>query len=228
MQTVVDWGFGRETSRFNSQRPRLDWIDGFMKRQNLVLRKSSNIKRSRASINEDNLTSFFNELEESGIKNIPPTNIFNHDETVLSDDPGAQRILSRRGTRRVEMVREHSKTNTSIMFCGSVSGHLLPPYVVYKAANLYEGWTTGAPQGCLFNVTKSGWFDKPTFEDWFRKLFIPAVAHLPGTKVAIGDNLAAHFSVEVVQLAVENNIMFIALPANSTYLLQPLDLAVFR
>ena len=172
VQTVVDRGFGftkpllqdfvkryienvgRETLRFNSQRPGLDWIDGFMKRQNLVLRKSSNIKRGRASINEDNLTSFFNELEESGIKNIPPTNIFNYDETALSDDPAAPRILCRRGTRRVEMVREHSKTNTSIMFCGSASGHLLPLYVVYKAANLYEGWTTVAPQGSLFNVTK--------------------------------------------------------------------------
>ena len=35
------------------------------------------------------------------------------------------------------------------MFCGSASVQLFTPYVVYKAQNLYEGWTREAPDGSL-------------------------------------------------------------------------------
>ena len=52
--------------------------------------------------------------------------------------------------------------------------------------------------------------------------------HLEGTKLLIGDNLASHFSAEVVRLAKEKDVYFTALPPNSTHLLQPLDVAVFR
>ena len=44
----------------------------------------------------------------------------------------------------------------------------------------------------------------------------------------IDDNLAAHLSVDVVELAVSNNIKFTCLLPHSSYLLQPPDVAVFR
>ena len=128
----------------------------------------------------------------------------------------------------MEIVQEHSKTNVSLMFCGSAAGELLPPHVVFRAQNLYEEWTRGAPQGTMFSVSKSGWFDGPLFLQWMRDLFIPHIQGRTGQICLIGDNLAAHFSVEVVKLAVDNNIKFIFLPPNSTHLLQPLDVAVFR
>jgi len=52
-----------------------------------------------------------------------------------------------RGFRRVECVKENSKQNFSIMFCGDATGHYLPPMVVYKAKNLYANWTKGGPLG---------------------------------------------------------------------------------
>lgn len=118
--------------------------------------------------------------------------------------------------------------NISIMVCGSADGELLPPYVVYKAQNLYDGWTLGGPAGTRYSVSKSGWFDMEIFEKWFRDIFLEAVSSTPGRKILIGDNLASHFSVNVIQLAKENDILFVALPPNTTHLMQPLDVSVFR
>lgn len=66
------------------------------------------------------------------------------------------------------------------------------------------------------------------FEDWFTFSFIPHIKNLVGTKVLIGDNLASHLSINVINLCRINGVKFVLLPPNSTHLCQPLDLAFFR
>ena len=113
------------------------------------------------------------------------------------------------------------------MFCGSASGQILPPYVVYKSEHLRTTWTKGGPQNTRYNRSKSGWFDANTFADWFEFTFIPHCRTLDGRKVILGDNLSSHFSKRVLELSEQNNLTFICLPPNSTHLLQPLDVAFF-
>jgi DDE superfamily endonuclease len=113
------------------------------------------------------------------------------------------------------------------MFCGSATGEFLPPYVVYKGLNCYEGWTVGGPKGAAYTSTKSGWFDMFVFTDWFKKIFLPHVRRQEGPKLLVGDNLASHISLEVITLCRENNIRFVCLPPNSTDKMQPLDVGVF-
>ena len=246
IKQVTEWGFGfcrktvallikgyldqqgRVESRFKDNLPGEDFVVSFMKRNKMVYRKPGNIKRARSSVSAQDIESFFREMEAAGADQIPSTNIYNFDETALSDDPGACNVVVPRGARRVEVVKEHSKVNISIMICGSAEGELLPPHVVYKATNLYEGWTVGGPSGAQYSVSKSGWFDMDIFEKWFRDVFLEAVRSKPGRKILIGDNLASHFSVNVVRMARENDILFVALPPNTTHIMQPLDVSVFR
>lgn len=82
----------------------------------------------------------------------------------------------------------------------------------------------GGRPGTWYGRTKSGWFDTYTFFDWFGTLFLPAIKHLEGTRVIIGNNLSSHFNSEVLRLAEENKVIFCYLPPNSTYLCQPLAL----
>lgn len=244
LQQMADWGIGfsvtdvqilfkkylesieREVPYFKNNYPGYDFIKSFMERNNMTNRAAGNIKRSRAAISKIDIESFFTELDKAG--DILPQNFYNYDETALADDPGNKKVLVRRGTRRVELVREHSKSNISIMICGNAAGDLLPPFVCYKAKNLYEGWMQGGPSGTEYSATASGWFEMDTFQRWFMKIFIPKVSNDKSPKVLIGDNLASHFNHDVIRIARENNIYFCTLPPNSTHLMQPLDVSVFR
>ena len=124
-------------------------------------------------------------------------------------------------------MQDHSKTFMSVMRCGSASEECLLPMVVYKAENLYKSWLKGGLKGCVYNVTKSGWFDSACFQQWFDEIFMKTMAEKPGKYVLLGDNLALHFNLEVIKIAQQNDVYFAMLLPNATNLLQPLDVCIF-
>ena len=214
-------------SRFQNNCPGPDWLCSFMKRHNITKRIADNVTPARAEISLSNVTEYFGELKEA-LSDIPPQNIINYDETNITDDPGAKRVLCHRGVKRIERKMHHSKTAISLMYSIAADGTFLPPMVVYKAQSCYSEWTQGGPEGTLYDATPSGWFDSRCFHRWFSEILLPYAATLQGPKAVIGDNLAAHFTESVVSAAVDNNIRFICLMPNATHILQPLDVAVFR
>ncbi|XP_047107714.1 MFS-type transporter clz9-like [Schistocerca piceifrons] len=172
---------------------------------------------------------YFSELQKS-LDGIPPEEIINYDETNITDDPGVKRVFGRRGSKRVYRMMGSSKSSISVMFCGTASGELLPPYVVYGASHVYDTSRQGGPKGALYGCSKTSWFNEIIFSDWFEGIILPYVKKLPKEvpKVVIGDNLCSHISINVLQKCREHNIKFILLPPNSTHLCQPVDVAYFR
>ena len=252
IQVVSQWGFpfttldmrmvakrmlysaGKNIKCFKNNVPSAELARLFLKRyaSELTQRSCQNIKRVRASVSPDQINQYFDNLTRS-LKNtdgseIPPHCVFNYDETNLTDDPGLKKCVFKRGVKYPERIKDSSKSSTSVMFCGSAAGNVLPPYVVYKSDHLWDLWTQGGLKGARYNRSKSGWFDAVTFQDWFHKLFVPYAKRLGQRVVLIGDNLASHFSDGVLRAAQENNISFVCLPKNSTHLCQPLDVAFYR
>nr|XP_023021896.1 uncharacterized protein LOC111510230 [Leptinotarsa decemlineata] len=220
---------GRMVPRFKDNLPGKEFAYSFLKRHSDMLseRMYQNIKRARAGVTRVTITEYFKHLSAE-LEGTPASNIINYDETNLCDDPGRKKIIAKRGCKYPERIMNHSKSSTSIMFAASGSGDLLPCYVVYKAVNMYDSWTTGGPPRTRYNRSKSGWFDNYCFEDWVHSIAIPYLKKLPGKKILIGDNLSSHLSVQSIQECSENNISFIFLPSNSTHLTQPLDVAFFK
>ena len=232
---------GRQVTRFKNNIPGRDWVYSLIKRHkaSLTQRLAANIKRARASVSPEVIRKYFENLQTS-THDVPPSNMFNYDETNMADDPGKKKWLYRRGKKYPENIINHSKSAISIMFCGSASGVLLPPYVIYKSEHLWDRWTENGPKGhpccedrCCssgsrYNRTKSGRIKASCFTDWFRSTFLPHAMNLPGKKVLIGDNLSSHFTDEVLELCNDNNIVILFLPPNSTHLTQPLDVSFFR
>lgn len=218
---------GRD-SKFEDNLPSKRFIVRFMSRhKELSLRRANPIKRSRAKVSREQVTEFIKNWQKE-IRGVPPTHIFNFDETNLQDDPGINKRFFKKGEKYCEFVQNTSKQAFSVMFCGTASGHMLPPMVLYKAKGIYPSWSTGGPRGTVWSFSKSGWFDADKFREFFNNLLLPYAQKLPGKKVAICDNLASHISVDVIESCRENNIAFVCLPPYSTDKLQPLDVGVFR
>lgn len=108
----------------------------FVSNKSLTQNLGENIKRVRAFISRSTFTKYFDNLEEV-IRDVPDTHIFNYDETNFSDDPGKKLVVVRRGVKHPEVICDSSKTSTSLMFCVSVSGEMIPPNTVYKSFHLY-------------------------------------------------------------------------------------------
>lgn len=148
---------------------------------------------------------------------------------ILSEvNIGRKKIITKRGTKYPERVMNSSKAAVSIMMACTAAGEILPPYVVYKAQNLFDTWIQSGPKGARYNRSQSGWFDCTIFEDWVTSMIIPFFENKPGKKCLIGDNLSSHLSIDLIRKCYEKDIHFIFLPANSTHITQPLDVAFFR
>lgn len=179
MITVSEWGFPfaradlcqlvkiyldkskRTAHQFKENYPSLEWAERFIHRHKheLTERVCQNIKLARAGLTVETMNVYFDNLTASLTfpdgSIIPPERIFNYDETNLCDDPGVKRCIFKRGVKYPERVRDSSKASTSLMFCGSAAGQMLPPYVVYKAIHLYDTWMVGGPANTryFFHVT---------------------------------------------------------------------------
>ena len=57
-----------------------------------------NIKKAQANVNEEILKEYIQHLTKT-IQNVPPGNIYNYDETNLTDDPGSKKCLVKRGSK---------------------------------------------------------------------------------------------------------------------------------
>lgn len=213
---------------FKSNLPGYEWMKSFLKRHpSLTCRFSTNIKKNRAAVSEDTICEYMDNLKVS-IDGIPPERVYNYDETCLSDDPGKKKVVCKRGSKYIESIANYSKSSTSVMFCGSAAGELLPPYTVYKAEHMWSTWVENGPEGARYNRSKSGWFDSICFEDWFASLFLPCIRRFNREPVLLlGDNLSSHINLKVLEACEENNVRFVCLPPNTTHIAQPLDVAYF-
>ncbi|KAJ4429217.1 hypothetical protein ANN_26220, partial [Periplaneta americana] len=193
----------RTEKRFQNNMPGTDWAKSFFEHQckHIEEKLAANIKRSRAAVSRQTIEDYLNRLSVE-VDGVPSENIWNFDETNLSDDPGKKVIVS-------------------------AAGALLPSCVAYKGERMFDAYAAGGPPGAHFNVSKSGWFDMNLFLDWFQKYFLPAAKKLEEKKILIADNLSSHVSLEVLRFCQVHDIRFIFLPANSTHLLQPLGATVF-
>ena len=162
----------RKVNRFKNNTPGEDWARSFLKRHRTAIgrRTCQNIKTARAQMTKDDFVQYFDNLKEV-LEDVPPTNILNYDETNLSDDPGNEKLIFKRGVKYPERIQNYTKGSTSVMFCGTATGDLLEPYVVYKATNMWNSWTTGGPPRVCYNRSKSGWFDNVCFNDWFTSYY---------------------------------------------------------
>ena len=183
--------------QFAGNMPGVEWVKSFLKRnKQLSVRFTSNIKRKRAEVGTVIINNFFDNITPE-LAGVPPSNIWNYDETNLTDDPGNKLVITKRGSKYPERIINLTKSATSLMYCGNAEGHILSPYIVYKADSMWTTWTENGPKGACYNRSKSGWFDSSCFTDWFESLLLPELKKTSGKHVLMGGNLLSHINTYV-------------------------------
>jgi len=216
-------------------KPGIEWLYGFERRwkSELTRRVAQPLPANRAyACNSRVVEDFFDKLLDIFNRlnlHTKPQNIFNVDETGFQTDIGSQKIFCKRGLKNPhKTVASSTKTMYTVQVCCSAIGNFLPLYVVYKGKHLYDLWCKGGPEDAVFNCSPSGWMESDQFVEWFEKVFVPAVSELEGGKLLLFDGHNSHISTRVVDIAVQNDIELLCLPAHTSSILQPLDVGVFK
>jgi len=77
---------------FKQNMPSHRWARSFIARHGLTIRYADNVKVSRAAVDQTAVNEYFDNLETS-LANVEPENVFNFDETNISDNPGKRKVL---------------------------------------------------------------------------------------------------------------------------------------
>jgi hypothetical protein len=103
---VKDYLDKNRVTRFKDNRPGRMWVKGFLARhkERVTIKKPKNIRRSRAAVSPDDIREYHNNLTRE-LEGIPPSNIFNCDESCLQDDPSAHKCIFSKGVRYPEQAR---------------------------------------------------------------------------------------------------------------------------
>ena len=114
------------------------------------------------------------------------------------------------------------------MLCAaSAAGFPLPPMIIYPKAYPGGAYTFAGPDDAVYGKSESGYVDSELFIKWMEKIFLKfAVPERP--IILFIDGHKSHVTLDVIDMARNNDVILFCLPPHTTHALQPLDVAVFK
>ncbi|KAI1000311.1 hypothetical protein K3495_g7884 [Podosphaera aphanis] len=110
----------------------------------------------------------------------------------------------------------------------SAHGRKLRCLVIFKGKNLQNTWfPSESVPNWFYTTSENGWTSKAIGNEWLKTVFIPAAFSNDRTKLLVLDGHGSHTDLEFMQLCKKHKIHLLFLPAHSSHILQPLDLAPF-
>lgn len=209
-----------------------DWAYSILSRMGFVLRKASTAK-SRYMVHQ------FKELKKTFLDNvrttvemeeIPPELVLNWDQTGIKILPTSLWTMEKQGSKRVEITGASDKRQITAVFCCSLVGDFLPIQLIYHGKTNRCHPKYQFPAGWSITHSPKHWSNEQTMLKYIDDIIIPYVKQVRcGREVAavvIMDNFKGQITEAVLSLLDENDIHICLIPANTTDLLQPLDISV--
>ena len=214
---------------FAYNRPGRTWTKKFFKRNKLSLKKASMICISRKSntANPFVIYDFYDKLQFILDSNpdITAENIWNCDESGFPTDPAKSKVVGPTNQPAYKLSFGARRENITTLAVCSASGKVLDPLIIFQGKHFQSTWRgTQALPNCYYGVTKNGWMETSTFNDWF-ELFTNE--HTGRPMLLLFDGHMSHISVRVIEKALRDNIHILKFPPHVTDILQPLDKCCF-
>ncbi|KAJ2949894.1 hypothetical protein O0L34_g11214 [Tuta absoluta] len=222
---------------FTDNRPGRKWYSLFLNRHPAISeRTAQNLTTARDAVTEENFKSWFMEVEsyiqENNLKEASedPRRIFNTDESAFYLSPKAGKVLAKKGDKHIYQSSGDEKDNLTVLITGNAAGELAPTMVVFAYERVPSAISSRFPEEWNIGRSPSGWMCGATFFEYIANKFNPWLVqqNIPKPVLFFLDGHRSHLTLHLSNFCAENGIEIIALYPNSTHILQPMDLAVFR
>ncbi|CAH0549892.1 unnamed protein product [Brassicogethes aeneus] len=225
---------GKETL-FKDGKPGQKWYLNFLRRHpEISLREAETITKARALITEESIRLWFRNLRMYLTQNNcidildDPSRILNGDESGFPLCPKTGKVLGPRGYKNLYKIKTGSdKENVTVLVQGSHQQNETkfpdfsrPPKAIVE--NMPPSWVLGK--------SESGWMRSDVFFEYIANDFNKWVDEnkLKRPILLLVDGHRSHMSLPFSQFCDANKIILYALPPNTTHMLQPADVSVFR
>lgn len=207
------------------------WWSGFKRRNPTVITcQSKTLSYIRgACSNRDRITTFLGLLDtwkqELNVEN-RPNNIWNVDESGLSDMLKTEQVVSIKGITPFQIVAGERGELFTVLVYISAGGLVAPPMLIFKGHRVPAAWREAAPVGWLIRANPSGYITTDLFAEYGRAFVaFLELKGLSGDKhLLLLDQHSAHlFNFEFMNLMKRKQIMVCSFPPHTSHLLQPLD-----
>ena len=133
-----------------------------------------------------------------------------------------------RRTRQVSAkLLEQGEKTQQFSVASTLQGQFFP-LIIFKGKSVWSTWTSDdALPDTSYAATERGWMTADVFYNWFKGQFILSVGQERPVLLLV-DGRGSHLSLQVVQLAMNENITILKLPPHTTHMLQALDVGVFK
>ncbi|KAJ4443802.1 hypothetical protein ANN_05582 [Periplaneta americana] len=223
---------------FTNNLPGMTWFHAFMKRNPVISEKhAESLTRSRASVTKKSIEKWFQEVEltltADGFRDVlnHPRRIFNADESGFLLCPKSGKVLGPRGRGDFyHQVPNNEKEQLTVMGCFSASGETVPPMVIFPYKRLPRDVADSVPDSWAIGLSESGWMNSEVFFEYISNHFMQFLKNenIPRPVVMFVDGHRSHLTPHVSDFCSSNDIVLVALHPNSTHLLQPADVSVFK
>lgn len=160
-----------------------------------------------------------------------PRRIWNLDETSVALDPSKTKVVGAIGQPSTRTTAGSGKENITVLATVNAAGEKLNPLIVFKGKNVYEEWMLKEKTNFDFEIayaaSNRGWMEADIFLNYMANQVLPGMG-TERPQLMVYDGHVTHVDERVIALAAENGLTILKLPAHTSHLLQPLDLAVFK
>ena len=163
---------------------------------------------------------------------IQEEDLYNFDETgFMMGVITASMVVTRVEKRgKAKTIQPGNREWATVIECINAVGYCIPPFVIVKGAFHLAHWTTESsfPHNWVIKPTANGWTNNETGLDWIKHFDKHTRSRQKGAyRMLIIDGHESHLSADFDDYCKENNIIPVSMPAHSSHLLQPLDVALY-
>ncbi|USP77769.1 hypothetical protein yc1106_05043 [Curvularia clavata] len=148
------------------------WAKQWLKRQpELHVRRQRSLNLNRALAHDsDSIIEWFNTfISLIQTHGIPPSDIWNFDETGFRIGIGKdQWVVTFEPRRRVYLPTPDNRISLTVTECVNAAGHAIPPMIIVEGDALLERYFTDLPDNCLIAHSDSGYTNDQLSLEWVK------------------------------------------------------------